>query len=92
MGLVLIDSPYADRVRVSRPTSPGPRLWWVRLRGALAQLAASARSGEQGSTANRPAVLPALYEPALCNRSAYLDALGRTTDRVALLVSQQPTC
>lgn len=80
MGVILVDSKNAGRVRVSRPASPGTRLWWVRLRGALEDLAAPSRlgRGEQGSAAHRPVVLPALYD----HTELSLRAVGRVVDRV----------
>lgn len=80
MSLVLTDK-NAGRTR-PRPSSPGSHiLWWDRLRGALADLAAPTRPGrsEQGSVA-RPA-LPALYQPPIEQREAYLAAVGRAAGR-----------
>lgn len=67
----------------SRPTSPGRHLWWDRLRGA-SDLAAPTRLGrsEEGSADLRTATLPALYEPPIEERDAYLRALGRTVNRI----------
>lgn len=81
MALRLDFDTYAGRPMRVRPASPGSQvLWWERLRGALADLAAPSRLGssEPGSTALRPAVLPDLYD----HTELSLRAVGRVVDRV----------